>query len=208
MAWFTRYTRFGDMHLVFGQEQNISCGIASVIMAAFKINKLKPGTKAAFDEFEIMTIAKALLGPNPLKGDGLDSLKMLKLLNHPILNMVGWKHYMLPPKSVPQELIKRVEVTSFGPTLNVKPMIVGIDWLAGKGHWVVVDTVRMFGGDFYATVCDPWDANVHVVRYEKNNIFGYNAKEEIVFNFGGKKPFGYSRLNIGGCFIGDVLWRD
>ena len=26
MAWFTRFTRFGDMHFVFGQEEGMTCG--------------------------------------------------------------------------------------------------------------------------------------------------------------------------------------
>lgn len=52
--WFTRFTRFGDTHLVFGQEQGISCGLACVIMAAYKINKLTPSVKAMYDEDDMM----------------------------------------------------------------------------------------------------------------------------------------------------------
>lgn len=205
MAWFARYTRFGDMHLVFGQEQSVSCGIACVIMAAFKINKLRPGVPAVFDEAEIMAKATALFGLNPLKGSGLNNPQILMLLNDPGLKMTGWKHSMLPPKSVPQELIKRIGVNGLGPAVNVKPMVVGIDWSTGGGHWVVVDTIRMIMGELYATVCDPWDANVHIVHFKKNNVFGYEAEEEIGFNFGGNKPFKYSSSNIGGCFIGGHL---
>jgi hypothetical protein len=31
MAWLTRFTRFGDMHALYGQEAVMSCGIASGI---------------------------------------------------------------------------------------------------------------------------------------------------------------------------------
>src|SRR5215510_3456057 len=64
MAWFSRFTRFGDVHLVYGQEANMSCGIASIIMCVFKINKLKPGTtaitveKELYKEYEAVTKSK------------------------------------------------------------------------------------------------------------------------------------------------------
>ena len=53
MAWFTRFTRFGDVHLVYAQEQQNSCGIACVMMTVFKINKLTPGVRALHTEREI-----------------------------------------------------------------------------------------------------------------------------------------------------------
>jgi hypothetical protein len=55
MAWFSRFTRFGDMHLVYGQEANMSCGIASVMMCVFKINKLNPGATSVTVEQDIYT---------------------------------------------------------------------------------------------------------------------------------------------------------
>ena len=53
MGWFTRFSRFGDFHLVYGQEAQNSCGIASVMMCVFKVNKLKPGKKAVHVETEV-----------------------------------------------------------------------------------------------------------------------------------------------------------
>jgi len=38
MAWFTRITRFGDVHLVYGQEHDRSCGLACIMMCVFKLN--------------------------------------------------------------------------------------------------------------------------------------------------------------------------
>jgi len=47
MAWFTRFTRFGDIHRVYGQEKNISCGVACAVMAVYKIHKITPGTRTS-----------------------------------------------------------------------------------------------------------------------------------------------------------------
>ena len=62
MAWFSRFTRFGDMHLVYGQEANMSCGIASVMMCVFKINKLRPDRKALTLEKNITKKYETKLG--------------------------------------------------------------------------------------------------------------------------------------------------
>ena len=53
MAWFTRFTRFGDVHLVYSQEAENSCGIACVMMTVFKISKLSPGVRSLYKEKQI-----------------------------------------------------------------------------------------------------------------------------------------------------------
>jgi hypothetical protein len=50
----SRVSRFGDIHWIFGQEREISCGVACVIMAAFTINKITPGSRAMFTEADIL----------------------------------------------------------------------------------------------------------------------------------------------------------
>ena len=70
MAWFQRYTRFADMHYVYGQERGMSCGLACVTMAVFKVNKLVPGIAAQLDEDQIMRTYNAIM-PNadkPMSG--------------------------------------------------------------------------------------------------------------------------------------------
>ena len=62
MAWFTRLTRFGDVHLVYGQEAGMSCGIASVMMCAFKLNKLTPGATAVTIEKDIYQKYSTVMG--------------------------------------------------------------------------------------------------------------------------------------------------
>lgn len=207
MAWFSRFTRFGDMHWVFGQERNISCGVACIIMAAFKINKFTPGVQASFSEDDVLSRATVLMGPNPLGTDGLSNPQMVTLLNDPMFNMGGWRLDTLPQTSVPNSIITQVGVASgFGPTLDVKPVIVGIDWIGGKGHWVLIDTVRTFMGSTYATVCDPQDANVHVTELATNSTFNYTGQRIWGRELWGK-PIGYDAPNVGGAFIGDIISR-
>lgn len=207
MAWFSRVSRFGDVHMVFGQERRISCGVACVIMAAFKINKLAPGTKALFSEDDVLAKATAMFGPNPLGTGGFNNPQILQVLNHPDLKMPGWTLRRLQPAQVPHKIVKKVGVTDgFGPTITVKPMIVGVDWKGGGGHWVLIDTVRTAFGKKYATVCDPWDANVHVVPLERNQTFKYRGEPVVGVDFWGKR-YNYDRPSDGGAFLGDVLWR-
>jgi hypothetical protein len=209
MAWFCRVSRFGDLHWVFGQERSISCGVACAIMAAFKINKIAPGTRALFSEGDILAKATALFGPNPLGSAGFGNSQILRMLNHPDLKMTGWVFHRMAPRDVPGKIISEVGVTAgLGPTLFVNPMIVGIDWAAGGGHWVLVDTVRTFLGKTYATVCDPWDANVHIVPTAEQQTFNYVGQPAIAVDFwGGAGRHHYDTPKTGGVFLGDVLWR-
>lgn len=206
MAWFSRITRFGDVHMVFGQEQTISCGVACVIMAAFKINKIRPGSKAIFSEADILARATALLGPNPLGGAGFSNPQIVQVLNHPDLKMPGWRLSTLPQNDVAGKIVQEVGTTGLGPTVFVRPVIVGIDWRGGGGHWVVVDTVRTFMGKKYATICDPWDANVHVVPLQENSTFNYTGAPAVAVDFGGTR-YSYDTPSVGGAFLGDVVWR-
>jgi hypothetical protein len=207
MAWFSRLTRFGDVHWVFGQEQDVSCGVACVIMAAYKINKLKPGVKSSFTEGDIIALGTKLFGPDPLGNDGLSIARITQLLNHADLKMSGWKHERIPNKTVPDKLVDIVGVTGgLGPTVNVNPMIVMVDWSGGGSHYVLVDTVRSFMGSLYATVCDPWDANVHVVKVEKAKELHYTGKPAVKLDFGGTH-YEYDTPSVGSVFDGDVFWR-
>jgi len=207
MAWFSRFTRFGDMHWVFGQERNISCGVACVIMAAYKVNKLRPGVQSSFTEADILALGTKLFGPKPLGDSGLTIDRITKLLNHPSLKMPGWKYQRLPRKSVPAKLVKTIGTTGgVGPTINVKPMIVMIDWKGGGSHYVVVDTVRTFLGSLYATFCDPWDASVHVVKMEKGKALAYTGSPTAGVDFGGTH-YEYDTPSVGSVFDGDVFWR-
>lgn len=177
MAWFSRFTRFGDMHLVYGQEANMSCGIASVMMCIFKINKLKPGKTAVTVEKAIYKKYEAAMGsayaPETV---GTYPNHLAAVLNS--FTKGNWRWHQTPVNDVPQVLIDQVGVTTgLGPTVQVNPVILGVDWDLGGAHWVVVDTVREPLGTKYATICDPWDTNVHIQEIKTGGPFVYDAAQ-------------------------------
>jgi hypothetical protein len=195
VAWFSRFTRFGDMHLVYGQEAGMSCGIASVLMCIFKINKLKPGTTALALEKDICKKYEALLGTgyNP-ETTGTYPDKLATILTS--FTSGTWGAHTTRPEDVPQMLIDKVGPTmGLGPVFTVNPVILGVDWDMGGAHWVVVDTIRDIGGIKYATICDPWDTNVHIQSFKVGSPFLYDAAQGgFTVDFGGthkgkKQPY-------------------
>jgi hypothetical protein len=175
MAWFTRFTRFGDMHLVYGQEAGMSCGIASVIMCVFKINKLAPGKKAVQVEKDIYDkYSKASGGKYKPEKQGTHPTHLVTVLNS--LNCGTWQWSAVSASAASARIVHEVGIENgLGPTITVNPVIVGVDWDTGGAHWIVIDTVRHFLGKNYATVCDPWDTNVHVVDVTAGKEFTYHA---------------------------------
>ncbi len=175
MAWFMRVTRFGDVHLVYGQQANMSCGIASLMMCVFKINKLTPGAQALHVEKDIYdkyaTASGAAYQPEQR---GTHPNHLVTVLNQ--LDCGAWTWHSLPGVAATQKILAVVDQSSgLGPTVAVNPLILGVDWNFGGAHWVVIDTIREFGGKRYATICDPWDANVHVQPIEAGEPFVYEA---------------------------------
>lgn len=186
MAWFTRFTRFMDVHLVYGQEGDMSCGIASVMMCIFKINKLKPGRRAVTLETQIRKKYEAAYGAaNDFDKFGTYPQHLATVLNE--FTDGRWSWHTLPVNDVPQRVIDKVGVTSgLGVTVDVTPIILGVDWDLGGAHWVVCDTIRSVGGTNYATICDPWDTNVHIQKIAAGSPFTYDASTGgFMINFGG-----------------------
>ena len=175
MAWFTRFTRFGDMHLVYGQEAGMSCGIASVMMCVFKINKLVPGKQALTVEKAITQKYQAALGSAyNSETTGTYPQHLCTVLNS--FTSGNWNWHQTPVNQVSDTLISKVGLTDgLGATVNVEPVILGVDWDSGGAHWIVVDTIRHAFGTTYATVCDPWDANLHFQKISKGSPFYYDA---------------------------------
>jgi hypothetical protein len=88
----------------------------------------------------------------------------------------NFQWHQTPPNDVPKVLTEQVGVTAgIGPTVDVNPIILGVDWDLGGAHWVVVDTIREFAGTRYATICDPWDTNVHIQKFKEGGPFFYDA---------------------------------
>jgi hypothetical protein len=127
VAWFTRLTRFGDVHLVYGQEANMSCGIASVMMCVFKVNKLKPGSASVTVEKDIYKkYAQALGSTYTPETTGTYPQHLATVLNSFTTGTWRWHNYS--PNDVPQKLIDKVGVSAgVGALVNVEPVILGVD---------------------------------------------------------------------------------
>ncbi|MCP5072152.1 MAG: hypothetical protein GY947_02500 [Rhodobacteraceae bacterium] len=173
MAWFSRFTRFGDMHLVYGQELSNSCAIASIIMCVFKVNKLKPDASSLKATQDIIKMYEAEEGAkHNFEVKGGDPKLMARVLNK--LHCGTWVGDWVSASEVSRIVHKKIGVTNgFGPTVDVNPVMAGVGWTGGGGHATVIDTIREFGGQLYATVCDPWDANVHITDFDPKQPFKY-----------------------------------
>jgi hypothetical protein len=204
MAWFTRFTRFGDTHIVYGQEAGMSCGIASLLMAVFKLNKLTPGKTALAVERDIYAKYAAAMGTTySAETEGTYPQGLASVLDQ--FTSGSWRWRNLSPDAVSQALIDKVGVTDrLGPVVDVEPVILGVDWDQGGAHWVVVDTIRTAFGKQYATICDPWDANVHMQAFEAGKVFRYDAASGgFMVNLWGKSK-GDAQPYVGNAAKGQV----
>lgn len=205
MAWFTRFTRFGDMHFVFGQEQGMTCGPASALMCYTKINKLSPTATAYGDTQRIQQLYAQWSGQ---AYDGSQTGTYPEGLVHALNNMGcgRWRCDTFAPNDTASAIMSYVGTSSgLGPTVTVKPIIVGVNWDGSTGsHWVCIDTIRGLLGRTYATVCDPWDASVHVQRLEAGTQFTYDAEPTIGIDFGGTH-YEYSQPSTGRVRVWPII---
>lgn len=203
MAWFTRFTRFGDTHAVYAQEEDNSCGIACVMMTVFKINKIVPGKKALHVEKKIYDVYSEVSG-STYDGTGYSfCTELAKTLNK--LNVGTWEGRNIGSNNVSQAIIDSTGIDAAGVALvqaavnpaayvvnqlrTRTPIIVLVDWNKGGAHFVVVDQVnQMPTGTLYASVCDPWDGDVHVTEFQRNAAFTYHgAPVPLSWDLGGRK---------------------
>lgn len=202
MAWFTRLTRFGDIHSVYAQEAEDSCGIACVMMCVFKINKLSPTRTASYLESQIDDIYGKVSGTHYDGTSYTYTNYLADTLNK--LNCGKWESINVGAAGVSAAIIKSVgiDVVGAGPVINYLhrnwPIIVLVNWtVGGGGHFVVVDTVNDFFGALYASVCDPWDGDVHITRFKEGSPLAYEGRHQpLSWDTGGKKH-DYTPSNAG-----------
>ena len=196
MPWFTRISRFGDAHIVYSQGSVNSCGIASVMMCVFKVNKFAPGRAAITNEQAVDQVYSGVSNTN-YDGSAYTYANFLgDTLNK--LNCGRWKAEAITPTAVPKLLMDTCGVTSgWGPTIDVSPVIVLVSWSGSGAHFVVVDTVRSFLGSTYATVCDPADGEMRVVEIKAGQSFAYRNSSVISLNIEGTPAHGYTGPNSG-----------
>ena len=189
------------MHLVYGQEEDNSCGMASIMMTFFKSYKLVPGKQAVYQEERVIkAYEQAKGGAHDFTRNGAIDNIVLKTIN--ALDGGNWSYEFKQGGAGMGALVAdKVGVTGgLGPTVNVTPVMLGVTWADGTGgHWVVVDTVRSLLGGRTATVCDPWDTNVHMQDFTRGGVFTYRpGNGGLMVNFGGSSkgdanPYGKSK---------------
>ena len=173
MTWFTRFTRFGEMHMVYSQENSNSCGIACVRMVVFKTNKFRPQAIALRSEQSIDADYARVAGI-PYDGSTYSNATLLfQLLNR--FTTDTWVAEYVGPNAIAQKLIDCVGVGGSPAAATGAPVIVLVGWSAGGAHFVVVDSVNTSGGKHYASVCDPWDGNVHITEFTAGQPFNYTG---------------------------------
>jgi hypothetical protein len=163
---------------VFSQEKDKSCALACAKMVVFKVNKLTPGAKALYQETAVE--AKYLKHETSVAdytAFGAEANALTSTLNE--LGIGSWVCETPAEDDMSQSLIDAVhpDIVGLGPVINTAlrkgPVILLIGW----GHYVVVDTINKLPmyDQYWASVCDPWDGNVHITSFEKDKKFTYTG---------------------------------
>jgi len=199
MAWFTRFTRFGQAHMIYAQEQSDSCGPSCAIMVNFKLKAGSIGlstfatalfpslggitgkllstagkSTAVKAEQQVYSLVSATYDGT----EGTVGTQVAALLNK--LDVGRWKAIdPCPGATIANKVMECYE--------NGWPTIIGNSWYTDEthsrkdagGHWVVVDTINRFGGKLYASICDPLTGNVHVTPFQPGQPFAYDPSNPI-----------------------------
>ena len=203
MAWFNRMTRFGNFHSVYAQEAEDSCGIACVMMCVYKINKLSPNKEASYVEDQIYNVYGRQAHTSYNGSSYTYAEYLAATLNQ--LNCGAWQASYVGPNAVADAMVDTLGVDIVGGSalanalMRGKPIITLVNWTDnGGGHFVVVDTVNNLLGSLYASVCDPWDGDVHVVPFKQGTAFRYVGRQQpFAWDTGGKKH-AYAADHAGG----------
>jgi hypothetical protein len=194
MGWFVRVTRFASVHVVYGQEQKNSCGIACVMMVNFKQKKglvataastagiplIGPAvapvlTKAALDSAVAVEkeVYKAYAEVSGAPYDGTVYTRATLLGR--VLSKLGigeWEGVFIGEGEVAGAVLDSLTGD------NDTPIILLTNWKSdGGGHFVVCDQVHKFMGSYYACICDPWNGDVVITKFERGQPFEYTAKD-------------------------------
>ena len=121
----------------------MSCGIASLMMCVFKINKLTPGAASVTVEKDIYQKYSQVMGSGySPETTGTYPQYLATVLNSFTSGTWHWHNYA--PTDVPQQLLDKVGLTAgLGAVVNVEPVILG--WTgtsAARTGWSSIRSVR------------------------------------------------------------------
>ena len=210
--------------MCYAQEASDSCGIACAIMANFK---LKSGSLGAGDLAKTLfpsfgSQIGQLLGSSNAGPAAQAEQQVYKLVSAAydgktgttgaqvaaLLNQLGIGSWTAADPAAGSSIAAQV-VASYKAGW---PIIIGNSWYkgpdhlktAGGGHGVLVDSVNSFGGQLYASICDPITGNVHITpftvgqdfMYDPSNPIGFEAPIDDIKSYeDGYKSKGYSKMD-------------
>lgn len=213
MGWFTRIDRFGDTHLCYSQEREMSCGLASTKMVVFKINKLRPGHAATTTEKWVETIYKKYDSTAVDVGsEGVFFHMLADVLNE--FKIGKWKHASPPNHEMTEFLLGKLssDVVGLGPintALRGYPIVLKVDWGGMGSHAVVLDTITKFPmvDAWWGAICDPGDGDVHITRLEKGKPIAYEGRRVTwSVNFWGEPENNYAKGKTIQGIVTDVVY--
>jgi hypothetical protein len=187
LAWFPR-TSANGLHMVYGQQNTNSCGIACVMMVNFKMKKANlaiaaGGLGAGIAGLPVIgynlasavkverQVYEAYARVSGKKYDGSQDTSALLLPK--VLNELGigtWVAEWIPQA----QLADRIKFSVYG--RNGAPVIALVYWRNSQtGHFVVCDTVVRSKGAIVADICDPWDTAVRTIPLTSGSPVVYQA---------------------------------
>jgi hypothetical protein len=192
MAWFLRTTRFGT-RMVYGQQAEQSCGIASDINVNYYLKKwelpsthqqLPARTRASLDTFGIqryityldtfkseaeVDAAYAKVSGQPYDGSTSTNSAILALVLDE-LNIGNWGSVRWSASAIPDLILNNLAMRV--------PLILRVKWRNNIGHFVASDAAGLVGRQYYADFCDPWDASIHTLRLNRGQPINYQVDLE------------------------------
>jgi hypothetical protein len=180
MSWFRRTTPLAT-RMVYGQQAENSCGIASVIMVNYLVKKarLSPYLEAdrlsgALDdtyrsERDVDAAYSKVAGFTYNGTQDTNTQLLADVLNE--LNIGRWRQMRISPGTVGS----MISNSCVGP--RRVPMILLVNWRS-NGHFVVCDAASPSVIGVRADFCDPWDASVHTLTIRRGEPLVYSVQKE------------------------------
>jgi hypothetical protein len=200
MSWFIRFTRFASAHIVYSQEKQNSCGMASIMMVNFKMKKgLMLAGMAAGSAVSVVPVIGGQVGQSLSKAAVNAAVKTEQEVYQEYTKVTGspydgssYSDATHFPKVLGNLGLGQWELVQLGTGLAkaIKdttdagaPCIGHVVWDSGGAHFVVIDENHLG----YGCVNDPWDGNVHVTRMSDGKEIRYDASDCVGWTIGGKK---------------------
>lgn len=192
--WFVRVDRYASVHLVRSQDQDNSCGMASLCMVNFKMKKylMAAGLSAGAAVQSIPIPGANWLGYQLGQAAVRDAVRSEASVRAVYEKHKGLAHdfdtsgaipsfYPLILKDLGLGNSERVNVGQAGlaqaaidACAGGKCCMLGVSWSDGSGHAVVCDEVHTAFGPTLC-ICDPWDGERRLVSATVGSPVTYDA---------------------------------